>query len=132
MRNSLQSRGSSSALSIEDLLFHLRNDKEKVNRLRIYLGWKDVRKKSKDSNEVDEAEDNVEDQAGQSQSILPCHRDCILMNSIDKVPKSDSRKIPLPWELTSLYAPSTNFSDEEDDQDDIEVYELSKKRLKVC
>jgi hypothetical protein len=36
-------------LSAEDLIFLIRHDRAKVNRLRTYLSWKDVRKHAKDS-----------------------------------------------------------------------------------
>lgn len=35
----------------EDLVFILRHDRDKVNRLRTYLSWKDVRKTAKESGE---------------------------------------------------------------------------------
>ena len=34
--------------SAEDLIFLIRHDRGKVNRLRTYLSWKDVRKHAKD------------------------------------------------------------------------------------
>lgn len=37
-------------LSAEDLIFLIRHDRAKVNRLRTYLSWKEVRKHAKDSN----------------------------------------------------------------------------------
>lgn len=46
-------RGSRGQVSVEDLIFLIRHDKAKVNRLRTYLSWKDVRKNIKD-NEGDE------------------------------------------------------------------------------
>jgi len=36
-------------VSAEDLIFLIRHDRGKVNRLRTYLSWKDVRKHAKDS-----------------------------------------------------------------------------------
>jgi transcription initiation protein SPT3 len=47
-------------LSAEDLIFLIRDDRGKVNRLRTYLSWKDVRKRAKDDNGAD-AGDVVED-----------------------------------------------------------------------
>lgn len=49
-------------MSVEDLIFIIRHDRSKVNRLRTYLSWKDVRKKVKDS-EADEELDNMEEPA---------------------------------------------------------------------
>lgn len=45
----LSARRSSRFLSPEDLIFLIRYDRAKVNRLRTYLSWKDVRKNAKDS-----------------------------------------------------------------------------------
>lgn len=45
----LATRRSSKFLSPEDLIFLIRYDRGKVNRLRTYLSWKDVRKNAKDS-----------------------------------------------------------------------------------
>jgi transcription initiation protein SPT3 len=47
----------------EDLVFILRHDKDKVNRLRTYLSWKDVRKHAKETDapgadDVDIGDDN--------------------------------------------------------------------------
>lgn len=53
---------SSRFLSAEDLIFLIRDDRGKVNRLRTYLSWKDVRKKAK---EDDEGGDVDVDEAGQ-------------------------------------------------------------------
>lgn len=46
-------------ISAEDLIFLIRHDRAKVNRLRTYLSWKDIRKNAKDS---DNAGGNVEDE----------------------------------------------------------------------
>jgi transcription initiation protein SPT3 len=40
-------------LAPEDLIFLLRFDRTKVNRLRTYLGWKDVRKRGKNDQPAD-------------------------------------------------------------------------------
>jgi transcription initiation protein SPT3 len=54
-------------LSAEDLIFLIRHDRAKVNRLRTYLSWKEVRKHAKDSNadggggvEVENLEDGAD------------------------------------------------------------------------
>lgn len=46
---SLSTRRGAKYLSSEDLIFLIRHDRGKVNRLRTYLSWKDVRKHAKDS-----------------------------------------------------------------------------------
>lgn len=45
----LASKRGARYLSAEDLIFLIRHDRAKVNRLRTYLSWKDVRKHAKDS-----------------------------------------------------------------------------------
>lgn len=45
----LASRRGARYLSAEDLIFLIRHDRAKVNRLRTYLSWKDVRKHAKDN-----------------------------------------------------------------------------------
>ena len=45
----LATRRNARYLSAEDLIFLIRHDRGKVNRLRTYLSWKDVRKHAKDS-----------------------------------------------------------------------------------
>lgn len=49
-------RRNSRFLSAEDLIFLMRHDRAKVNRLRSFLSWKDVRKNAKDASgdQVDE------------------------------------------------------------------------------
>lgn len=56
---------SSRYLSAEDLIFLIRDDRGKVNRLRTYLSWKDVRKKAK---EDDEGGDVDVDEAGKCEA----------------------------------------------------------------
>ena len=63
----LATRRGARYLSAEDLIFLIRHDRGKVNRLRTYLSWKDVRKHAKDSGgeggggvEVDPLEDGTD------------------------------------------------------------------------
>lgn len=58
---------SSRYLSAEDLIFLIRDDRGKVNRLRTYLSWKDVRKKAK---EDDEGGDVDVDEAGECTHLI--------------------------------------------------------------
>ncbi len=49
-------------LTAEDLIFLIRHDRGKVNRIRTYLSWKDVRRHAKDSDgvEVETLEDGAD------------------------------------------------------------------------
>ena len=51
---------SSRFLAAEDVIFLIRDDRGKVNRLRTYLSWKDVRKKVKDEKDDDDLAGDVD------------------------------------------------------------------------
>ncbi|KAF9006718.1 transcription initiation factor IID, 18kD subunit-domain-containing protein [Cyathus striatus] len=115
----LATRRGARYLSAEDLIFLIRHDRGKVNRLRTYLSWKDVRKHAKDSGgdggggvEVETLEDGDDKLAAKAQKIT----------------------IKLPWEITTIYSEvlkqSGHQSDDEEDEDDIEAHEASIQRLK--
>ncbi|KAI0757574.1 transcription initiation factor IID, 18kD subunit-domain-containing protein [Daedaleopsis nitida] len=101
--------------SAEDLIFLIRHDRAKVNRLRTYLSWKDVRKHAKDSDgsggggvEVEIPEDGADDKlAAKAQKIT----------------------IKLPWEIMNMFS-DVLPTDDEEDEDDIEAHEASILRLK--
>ncbi|KTW26794.1 hypothetical protein T552_02795 [Pneumocystis carinii B80] len=89
-------RGSRS-ISVEDLIFLIRHDKPKVNRLKTYLSWKDVRKNAKEQDGVESSE--------------------ILDESDTKMRVRKSR-IDLPWDIYSMFNEPIPFNlDEEDDYD---------------
>jgi transcription initiation protein SPT3 len=61
---SLANRRGARFVSAEDLIFLIRHDRGKVNRLRTYLSWKDVRKHAKESGGGDAGNvdvDNIEE-----------------------------------------------------------------------
>ncbi|PFH47798.1 hypothetical protein AMATHDRAFT_151244 [Amanita thiersii Skay4041] len=116
----LASRRGARFLSAEDLIFLIRHDRGKVNRLRTYLSWKDVRKHAKDSGgdggggvEVEALEDGADDKL---------------------TAKAQKITIKLPWEIMTVYSEvfklSGHQSDDEEDEDDIEAHEASIQRLK--
>ncbi|KAH7105610.1 TFIID-18kDa-domain-containing protein [Auriculariales sp. MPI-PUGE-AT-0066] len=108
----LASRKGARSVSAEDLIFFIRHDKGKVNRLRTYLSWKDVRKHAKDDAagggdvaEMEEGEDNT--------------------------PKAQKITVKLPWEISTTYTEILQgLSDDEEDDDDVEAHEASVLRLK--
>ena len=116
----LANRRGARYLSAEDLIFLIRHDRGKVNRLRTYLSWKDVRKHAKDSGgdgggavEVENLEEGTDDKlASKAQKIT----------------------VKLPWEITAMYSEvlkqAGHQSDDEEDEDDIEAHEASIQRLK--
>lgn len=57
-------------MNAEDLIFLIRHDRAKVNRLRSFLSWKDVRKNAKESS-GDPVEEMLEEtSAGELTDIL--------------------------------------------------------------
>ncbi|KAH7931157.1 TFIID-18kDa-domain-containing protein [Leucogyrophana mollusca] len=116
----LANRRGARYLTAEDLIFLIRHDRGKVNRLRTYLSWKDVRKHAKDSGgdggggvEVENLEDGADDKL---------------------TAKAQKITIKLPWEIATIYSEvlkqSGHQSDDEEDEDDIEAHEASILRLK--
>ncbi|KAG2748378.1 TFIID-18kDa-domain-containing protein [Suillus brevipes Sb2] len=107
-------------ITAEDLIFLIRHDRSKVNRLRTYLSWKDVRKHAKDSGgdggggvEVETLEDGADEKL---------------------TTKAQKITIKLPWDISTIYSEvlrqSGHQSDDEEDEDDIEAHEASIQRLK--
>lgn len=114
---------SSRSLSAEDLIFLIREDRGKVNRLRTYLSWKDVRKKAK------------EDDAGPGGADVDV--------DLDEADKSGMKgrktMVKLPWELMTPFSDflrglptSMNRDDEEEeDEDEMQAHQDSMQRLRV-
>jgi transcription initiation protein SPT3 len=121
-------------LTAEDLIFLIRHDRAKVNRLRTYLSWKDVRKHAKDSGgdagggvEVEVLEDGADGMMSLARTSVHI----LTRVSIDKLTtKAQKITIKLPWELATMYS-EVLPEDDEEDEDDIEAHEASIQRLKV-
>jgi transcription initiation protein SPT3 len=96
-------------LSSEDLIFLIRNDRGKVNRLRTYLSWKDVRKKAKEDQDPLDIEDE------------------------DKMAKRKAM-VKLPWEIMTPFQDllkTVNDEEEDEDEDEMQAHEDSMQRLRV-
>ncbi|KAE8226070.1 hypothetical protein CF319_g1285 [Tilletia indica] len=112
-------RRASRTLSPEDLIFLIRYDRAKVNRLRIYLSWREVRKKAKESDDVGggAAGDAELEDAGAMDAL-----------------KTRKLNVKLPWELSTIFSehlrPLAGDDADEEDEDDIEAHEDSLTRLK--
>ncbi|GAA5833303.1 hypothetical protein JCM11251_005198 [Rhodosporidiobolus azoricus] len=104
-------RRGSRFLTVEDLVFLVRHDRAKVNRLRSYLSWKDVRKKRVMEPEADEELDGMEEPVS------------------DKALKVVKTAVRLPWELADQWADYLRGEDEPEDNE-AEAYEVNKRRLK--
>ena len=135
----------------EDLIFIIRDDRAKVNRLRTYMSWKDVRKNAKEpggdgKGDVDEAlEDGADGTStffahsrGESIHTIRYVYDTIEQNAS----KPKKRIVKLSWEITTIYSEilktiasnnpgrHSGHSDDED-EDEMEAHEDSVKRLRV-
>ncbi|KAL2157003.1 hypothetical protein VTH06DRAFT_8620 [Thermothelomyces fergusii] len=90
----LAARRGSRSITINDLIFQIRDDAPKVSRLRTFLSWKDVRKNVKDSD--DKAGDAdlgaAEDPVGGVVAGGPVD---------DTAKKNKKAKVGLPWEPAS-------------------------------
>ena len=132
----MASRRGARFLSAEDLIFLIRHDRAKVNRLRTYLSWKDVRKHAKDSGgdgggpmEVEVLEEGADGECigHELHSSANAHA-----RFADKLAsKAQKITIKLPWEIMTIYSDVLPKTDEEEDEDDIEAHEASIQRLKV-
>ena len=124
-------RRSSKYLMPEDLIFLIRYDRAKVNRLRTYLSWKDVRKNAKDSRGDGGAGPAAGGDAGEG----------IEDTAVDGPLRNNKRKLKLPWELSALFFeyplvanpnPGMGEEAEDEDEDTIETNEDSLRRLKAA
>lgn len=126
-------RGSKSIIP-EDVIFLIRHDKAKVNRLRTYLSWKDLRKNAKDQDAAAAApgagaggDDDDGKKGGDKDD-----KDDKDGGNMMKVKKSQIR---LPWELQFMFneQPLDNNDDENDlDEDEREANMATLKRLKAA
>ncbi|KAI8905931.1 transcription initiation factor IID, 18kD subunit-domain-containing protein [Gorgonomyces haynaldii] len=101
-------KGSKASLSAEDLIFMTRNDRGRVNRLRTFLSWKDVRRKAKEEKAEDEA-------------------------LLDEPDKGKIQKLNVKFTFDPLYNYSQILSDDDDeDQDEDEklAFEEQANRLR--
>ncbi|EAZ63198.2 predicted protein [Scheffersomyces stipitis CBS 6054] len=123
-------RGTKS-IAPEDVIFMIRHDKAKVNRLRTYLSWKDVRKNAKDQ-EGGGTESLIENDAaagGAAGGGVPANDSSKMLSRYKK------SKIRLPWELQFMFSEQHLETAEEAEQVDDEEKAAtiaSLKRLKMA
>lgn len=124
-------RGTKS-ISLEDVIFLIRHDKAKVNRLRTYLSWKDVRKNAKDQ-ETGGTELLEGDTAGGPSANAPAATSA--NDSTKMLSKYKKSKIRLPWELQFMFSEQHLETAEEletIDDDEKAATIASLKRLKMA
>ena len=125
-----QMRNSKSILT-EDVNFIIRHDKAKVNRLRTYLLWKELRKNAKDQ---DAAAAGTAPGGGgdEEEKKGPAEKDDKDPANTMKVRKS---QIKLPWDLQFMFNEQpleNNDDDDELDEDEREANLATLKKLKMA
>ncbi|WFD32223.1 Transcription initiation protein spt3 [Malassezia sp. CBS 17886] len=125
----LAHRRASKYLAPEDLIFLIRYDRAKVNRLRTYLSWKDVRKNAKDSG----------GEGGSGPAAGADGGEGLEDTAEDSPIRVNKRKMKLPWELSAMLheyprpaSMSVGDDADDDDEDTIETNEDSLRRLKAA
>ncbi|CCH60698.1 hypothetical protein TBLA_0D01910 [Henningerozyma blattae CBS 6284] len=122
----------SKVIQPEDVIFLIRHDKAKVNRLRTYLSWKDLRKNAKDQDANAGVMDGAAGGADEDVKKPENDKDDKDGGNMMKVKKS---QIKLPWELQFMFneQPLETFDDNEDlDEDQREANIATLKRLKTA
>ena len=125
------SRGTKS-IAPEDVIFMIRHDKAKVNRLRTYLSWKDVRKNAKDQESGGTEsliEGDASGSAGGTSAAVPANDSSKMLSRYKK------SKIRLPWEIQFMFTEQhleTAEESEQVDDDEKAATIASLKRLKMA
>ncbi|KAL2915847.1 Transcription initiation protein spt3 [Polyrhizophydium stewartii] len=99
----------------EDIVFLIRHDRPKVNRLRSFLSWKDVRKNVKDNKEAGAPteEDMLEDQ--------------------DKPARIKRMKVKFSWDHLNTYSGVLSDNDDDGaDEEERQAYEDQITRLRLA
>lgn len=117
-------RRNAKAVAVEDLVFLVRHDRARLNRLRTYLSWKDVRKKMREL-----------DQVGGAVTTATTGDDDTQIDSIEEPVSDKSLKVikttvRLPWELNDAWADYLHTVDDDPEDDEAEAYEVNKQRLR--
>ncbi|KAM7217030.1 putative spt3-like protein [Rhypophila decipiens] len=119
----LAARRGSRSITINDLIFQIRDDAPKVSRLRTFLSWKDVRKNVKDSDDKGGEADlgAGEDPVG---GVVPG-------GPVDDTTKKNKKsKVGLPWEPSSFYGVEVPEREDEEDEEEEEMNYITLQRLR--
>ncbi|KAK7956274.1 Spt3 [Apiospora aurea] len=120
----LAARRGARAITINDLIFQIRDDAPKVSRLRTFLSWKDVRKNARDSDEKGgEVEMGVADD--------PAGAGVVAGPAVEEATKKNKKaKVKLPWEPSSFYSQEVPERDDEEDEEEEEMNIITLQRLR--
>lgn len=119
----LASRRGVRAITINDLIFQIRDDAPKVSRLRTFLSWKDVRKNVRDSDDKGADADLAagDDPVGGAVPGGPVE---------DTTKKNKKAKVGLPWEPSSYFNQEVPERDDEEDEEEEEMNYITLQRLR--
>ena len=120
------SKRGTKSISTEDLIFLIRHDRAKVNRLRTYLSWKDVRKNAKDTDggAADGADLLDDAAAGPGATGGGAAADATSRLKYRKA------KVGLPWDLSSMFPEQVPEREDEEDEEENEANAATMERLK--
>ncbi|KAK4099661.1 TFIID-18kDa-domain-containing protein [Parathielavia hyrcaniae] len=120
----MAARRGSRSITINDLIFQIRDDAPKVSRLRTFLSWKDVRKNVKDSDDkggdadLGAGEDPVGGVVGGGGPVD------------DTAKKNKKAKVGLPWEPVSFFPVEVPEREDEEDEEEEEMNHITLQRLR--
>ncbi|KAH8195372.1 hypothetical protein TruAng_010453 [Truncatella angustata] len=120
----LAARRGARSITINDLIFQIRDDAPKVSRLRTFLSWKDVRKNARDSDEKGGEVDVGVDDAGPVGAMPGA-------GPVEEAAKKNKKaKVKLPWEPSSFYTQEVPERDDEEDEEEEELNFITLERLR--
>ncbi|KAI3402250.1 hypothetical protein diail_179 [Diaporthe ilicicola] len=122
----LAARRGSRSITINDLIFQIRDDAPKVSRLRTFLSWKDVRKNVKDSEDKGgEADIGAAEDPAMGAGVMPG------AGPVDEAAKKNKKaKVGLPWEPSSFYNQEVPEREDEEDEEEEEMNYITLQRLR--
>ncbi|KAK7755602.1 Transcription initiation protein spt3 [Diatrype stigma] len=121
-------------ITINDLIFQIRDDAPKVSRLRTFLSWKDVRKSAKDSDEKGGDADlgGVGDDPTGGVGVVGGPGGVPGAGPVpveEAAKKNKKAKVKLPWEPSSFYSQEVPERDDEEDEEEEEMNFITLQRL---
>ncbi|KAK4450054.1 transcription initiation factor IID, 18kD subunit-domain-containing protein [Podospora aff. communis PSN243] len=117
-------RRGSRSITINDLIFQIRDDAPKVSRLRTFLSWKDVRKNVKDSDDKGGEADIGGGDDAVGGGVVPG-------GPVDDAAKKNKKaRVGLPWEPLSYYNVEVPEREDEEDEEEEEMNYITLQRLR--
>ncbi|GAA5874316.1 hypothetical protein JCM3774_000938 [Rhodotorula dairenensis] len=124
-------RRNAKSVAVEDLIFLVRHDRARLNRLRTYLSWKDVRKKMRELDQgVGSSGGAMNGLGGAGAGAEDDQIDQIEEPVSDKSLKVIKATVRLPWELNDAWSDYLHGVDDDPEDDEAEAYEVNKQRLR--